>query len=107
MWESIVDHLFPIICSLFLGSWSDNFGRKYLLYIYFLFCMVQTSESKRHLHGLILETFKNDLDLTGITHALHFRSDAEMSLLEIIQWSSSWSLLYIIKLHLFFQVVCS
>ena len=43
VWESIVDHLFPIICSLFLGSWSDNFGRKYLLYLYFFFCMVQTS----------------------------------------------------------------
>ena len=44
VYESIVDHLFPIIGSMFLGSWSDNFGRKYLLYIYFLFCMVQTGE---------------------------------------------------------------
>jgi len=50
VWESIVDHLFPIICSLFLGSWSDNFGRKYLLYLYFFFCMVQTS-------GLILNSY--------------------------------------------------
>jgi hypothetical protein len=32
-----VDHLFPIICSFFLGSWSDTFGRKLLLYIYFVF----------------------------------------------------------------------
>ena len=37
MYESIVDHLFPIICSFFLGSWSDTFGRKLLLYIFFFF----------------------------------------------------------------------
>jgi hypothetical protein len=37
VYESIVDHLFPIICSFFLGSWSDTFGRKLLLYIYFVF----------------------------------------------------------------------
>ena len=36
VYESIVDHLFPIICSFFLGSWSDSFGRKWLLYFYFL-----------------------------------------------------------------------
>ena len=32
-----MDHLFPIICSFFLGSWSDTFGRKLLLYIFFFF----------------------------------------------------------------------
>jgi hypothetical protein len=37
VYESIVDHLFPIICSFFMGSWSDTFGRKLLLYIYFAF----------------------------------------------------------------------
>ncbi len=37
VYESIVDHLFPIICSFFMGSWSDTFGRKLLLYIYFIF----------------------------------------------------------------------
>ena len=43
VYESIVDHLFPIICSFFLGSWSDNFGRKWLLYFYFLIRMVEGS----------------------------------------------------------------
>ena len=50
VYESIVDHLFPIICSFFLGSWSDSFGRKYLLYCYFLFCMVHTG-------GLMLNAY--------------------------------------------------
>ena len=50
VYESIVDHVFPIICSLFLGSWSDSFGRKLLLYVYFVFCMVQTSNKKRKLN---------------------------------------------------------
>jgi len=35
VWVNLVDHLFPILCSFFLGSWSDHFGRKLLLYIYF------------------------------------------------------------------------
>ena len=43
VYESIVDHVFPVICSFFLGSWSDTFGRKWLLYAYFFFCMVHTS----------------------------------------------------------------
>jgi len=43
VYESIVDHLFPILCSFFLGSWSDTFGRKILLYIYFVFRMVEGS----------------------------------------------------------------
>lgn len=41
VYESIVDHIFPIICSFFLGSWSDSFGRKWLLYLYFLICLIQ------------------------------------------------------------------
>jgi len=41
VYESIVDHVFPVICSFFLGSWSDSFGRKWLLYLYFLICLVQ------------------------------------------------------------------
>ena len=44
VYESIVDHVFPVVCSFFLGSWSDNFGRKYLLYLFFFFCLVNTSE---------------------------------------------------------------
>ena len=36
VYESIVDHLFPIVASFFFGSWSDTFGRKWLLYLYFL-----------------------------------------------------------------------
>jgi len=50
VYESIVDHVFPVFCSLFLGSWSDNFGRKYLLYIFYVFCMIQTS-------GLMLNSY--------------------------------------------------
>ena len=44
VYESIVDHLIPILFSFFLGSWSDNFGRKYLLYLFFFFCLVNTSK---------------------------------------------------------------
>ena len=36
VYESIVVHVFPIIGSFFLGSWSDTFGRKFLLYFYFV-----------------------------------------------------------------------
>ena len=36
VYESIVDHLFPIVASFFFGSWSDTFGRKWLLYLYFI-----------------------------------------------------------------------
>ena len=41
VYESIVDHLFPVIFSFFLGSWSDSFGRKWLLYLYFVICIIQ------------------------------------------------------------------
>ena len=37
-----MDRLFPILCSFFLGSWSDTFGRKWLLYIYFFFRIVES-----------------------------------------------------------------
>jgi len=50
VYESIVDHLFPIICSFFLGSWSDSFGRKWLLYLYFLICIIQNG-------GLMLNSY--------------------------------------------------
>merc|ERR550519_2402508 len=33
--------IFPIICSFFLGSWSDSFGRKWLLYLFYVFCLIQ------------------------------------------------------------------
>jgi len=50
VYESIVDHLFPIICSFFLGSWSDTFGRKYLLYFYFLMRLVEGSAMLLNAH---------------------------------------------------------
>ena len=50
VYESIVDHLFPVIFSFFLGSWSDSFGRKWLLYLYFVICIIQTG-------GLMLNSY--------------------------------------------------
>jgi len=43
VYESIVNHVFPIICSFFLGSWSDTFGRKWLLYVYFFFRLIEST----------------------------------------------------------------
>jgi MFS family permease len=45
-----VNHLFPIICSFFLGSWSDTFGRKWLLYLYFVIRMVEGSAMLLNAH---------------------------------------------------------
>jgi len=43
VYQSIVSHVFPIICSFYLGSWSDTFGRKWLLYLYFFANVVEGS----------------------------------------------------------------
>jgi len=50
VYESIVDHLFPIIASFFFGSWSDTFGRKWLLYLYFLIRLVEGSSMLLNAH---------------------------------------------------------
>merc|ERR1712212_222941 len=50
VYESIVDHLFPIVASFFFGSWSDTFGRKWLLYLHFLIRLVEGSSMLLNAH---------------------------------------------------------
>ena len=43
VYENLIEHLFPIIMSFFLGSWSDIFGRKIVLYFFFAFRILEGS----------------------------------------------------------------
>jgi len=40
VYASVIDHLIPVIVAIFLGAWSDRFGRKFLLYIFFFFAII-------------------------------------------------------------------
>ena len=43
VYENFIEQLFPIVMSFFLGSWSDIFGRKIVLYVFFAFRILEGS----------------------------------------------------------------
>ena len=57
VYASVIDHLIPVIVAIFLGAWSDRFGRKFLLYIFFFFAIIDACEKVKRIQLQGLELF--------------------------------------------------
>ena len=57
VYASVIDHLIPVIVAIFLGAWSDRFGRKFLLYIFFFFAIIDACEKFKRIQLQGLELF--------------------------------------------------